>query len=167
VSKRELYALFGSKQQMLVTCIAERGRRMRLPADWPAVGDRLELEASLVKFGSVLMQEVTDPDVISVYRLSIAEAERSPEVAQALDSYGRQASCNALREILQGARSAGLLIRADPDRMAARFKALLFEDVVMSLALGLVKRPSPNEMRRRAREATEAFLRLYPCGPSE
>ncbi len=40
--------------------------------------------------------------------------------------------------------------------------ALLLEDLVMSLALGLAKRPSPNEMRRRAREATEAFLRLYP-----
>jgi AcrR family transcriptional regulator len=32
VSKRELYALVGSKQQMLVACIAERTRRMRLPA---------------------------------------------------------------------------------------------------------------------------------------
>ena len=167
LSKRELYALFGNKQQMLITCISERGRRMRLPADWPAPRDGQELEAGLVKFGTVLLQEVTDPDVIAVYRLAVSEADRSPEVARALDSYGQQASCNALKEILQGAQAAGLLMSADPDRMVARFMALLLEDSVMSLALGLVKRPDPNEIRRRAREAAEAFLRLYPEGNRE
>src|SRR6266403_1004017 len=162
VSKRELYALFGNKQQMLITCISERGRRMRLPADWPAAQSRQDLKAGLAKFGSVLLQEVTDSDVIAVYRLAISEADRSPEVAQALDLHGQQASCSALKEILQGAQSAGLLIRADPDRMVARLMALLLEDLVMSLALVLAKRPGPDEMRRRARAATEAFLRLYP-----
>jgi len=162
VSKRELYALSANNQQMLITCISERERRMRLPADWPAAHTRQDLEAGLVKFGTVLMQEVTDPDVISVYRLAVSEAERSPEIAQALHSYGQQASCNALMEILRGAQSAGLLTLAEPDRMVARFNALLLENLVMSLALGLGKRPSPNEMRRRAHEATEAFLRLYP-----
>ncbi len=167
VSKRELYALFGSKQQMLITCISERGQRMRLPADWPAARSRQDLEAGLERFGSILMQEVTDPDVIAVFRLAVSEADRSPEVAQALDSHGRQASCGALKEILQGAQAAGLLIRADPDRMVARFMALLLEDLVMRLALGLGKRPSASEMRLRAHEATEAFSRLYLQGELE
>jgi len=167
VSKRELYALFGSKQQMLITCIAERSRRMRLPADWPAFHDRQALAAGLEEFGSVLMKEVTDPDVIAVFRLAVAEAERSPEVAQALNSFGQQASGNALKEIFQDAQSAGLLIRADPDRLVARFKALLLEDLVLRLALGLGQRPSANDIRRRAREATEAFLGLYPQGEAK
>jgi AcrR family transcriptional regulator len=161
VSKRELYALFGNKQQMLITCISERGQRMQLPADWPVAQSGQDLEANLAKFGSVLLQEVTDSDVIAVYRLAVSEADRSPEVAQALDSYGQQASRSALKEILQSAQSAGLLIRTDPDRMVSRFMALLLENLVMSLALGLAKRPGPKEMRRRALEATEAFLRLY------
>src|SRR5882762_11796228 len=53
VSKRELYALFGNKQQMLITCIFERAQRMRLPADWPPLQDRRGLDAALVAFGQV------------------------------------------------------------------------------------------------------------------
>ncbi len=164
VSKRELYSLFGSKQQMLVACIQARGKRMRLPVEWPVPGSRAELEAGLVKFGSVLLQEITDPDVIATFRLAISEADRSPEVAQALQQYGRGAARIACVEILERACSAGLLPRADPGRMAGHFLSLLVGDVVMGLALGVAKRPGGPEIRRRASEAADAFLRLYPEG---
>ena len=162
VSKRELYALFGSKQQMLIECICARAQRMRLPPDWPALRDRRDLDTALTEFGSVLLREISDPDVIAVYRLAIAEADRSPEVAQALDVHGRQSSCAALRGLLEQAQSAGLLEAADAGAMVARFMALLLDDVVMGLALGLAKRPGPEEIRRRAREAVDAFLVLHP-----
>ena len=35
VSKRELYALVGSKQEMLAACIAERAKRLQMPAELP------------------------------------------------------------------------------------------------------------------------------------
>jgi AcrR family transcriptional regulator len=162
VSKRELYALFGSKQQMLVACISERARRMRLPADWPALRSRQHLATALTEFGAVLLHEISDPDVIAVFRLAIAEADRSPEVARALDSYGRQASCGALREMLEQAQSAGLLDEGDSNRRVAQFMALLLGDLVMSLALGLSGRPGIQEIRQQARDATDAFLRLHP-----
>jgi AcrR family transcriptional regulator len=164
VSKRELYAFFGNKQQMLVTCIAERAQRMRLPADWPALTDRADLDAALVAFGEVLLREISDPDVIAVYRFAIAEADRSLEVAQALDTYGRQAACAALGEMLVQAQSAGLLEGTDPRRMVGQFMSLLLADVVMSLAMGLAKRPTPTQIRQHAREATSAFLQLHPAG---
>ena len=40
VSKRELYALVGNKQEMLVACITERARRFDVPADLPVPRDR-------------------------------------------------------------------------------------------------------------------------------
>ena len=40
VSKRELYALVGNKQEMLVACISERAKRLRMPEDMPPVHDR-------------------------------------------------------------------------------------------------------------------------------
>ena len=52
---------------------------------------------------------LSEPQVVAVYRLAISEADRSPEVGRSLDRYGSQAACSALREILEGARSAGLL----------------------------------------------------------
>ena len=161
VSKRELYALFGSKQQMLVSCISERTQRMRLPADWPELRNHKDLDTALTAFGAVLLHEISDPDVIAVFRLAIAEADRSPEVAQALNTYGRQTALAALRDMLEQAQSAGLLDATDPRRMATRFVGLLWEDLMVNLTLGVAARPDPAAIRRRAREATDAFLRLH------
>ena len=40
VSKRELYALVGNKQEMLVACISARATRLQVPADLPVPHDR-------------------------------------------------------------------------------------------------------------------------------
>src|SRR3984893_9475066 len=83
VSKRELYALVGSKQKMLAACISERAKRLQLPADVPQPHDRETLSRVLVTFGTQPLREITDPTVVAVFRLAIAEAVRAPEVAQA------------------------------------------------------------------------------------
>jgi AcrR family transcriptional regulator len=158
VSKRELYALFGSKQQMLITCVSERVRGMRLPADWQPPRNRRDLEVGLVEFGAVLLSGLSEPDVVALYRLAVSEADRFPKVAQVLDVYGRQASAAALREMLEGARSVGLLIGADVEALLSRFLSLVLDDVPMSLALGLRTRPGKREIARRAIEAARAAL---------
>ena len=40
VSKRELYALVGNKQEMLIACISARATRLQVPADLPVPHDR-------------------------------------------------------------------------------------------------------------------------------
>jgi AcrR family transcriptional regulator len=159
VSKRELYALFGNKQQMLVSCIAERAQRMHPPASREAPRDARELGAILANFGSMLLTELSDPDVVAMQRLAIAEADRSPEVGQALEVYGRQACVAALRELLAAARPIVLPIDADVGAMAERFLSLLLGDLPMSLALGLRRPPDRGEIAQRARDAAQAVLR--------
>ena len=109
VSKRELYALVGNKQEMLIACIAPRAERLRVPADLPEPRDRATLSRILENLGARLLREVSDPAVIAVFRLAIAEAVRAPEVARALDAIGSETSRAALREIMTRARSAGLV----------------------------------------------------------
>src|SRR5437764_4466188 len=137
VSKRELYALFGNKQAMLAACIADRSLRMRLPADLPAAHNRKMLASTLARFGAILLREICHPAVIGVFRLAIAEAGRSPEVARTLDVIGREASRAALRSVLTQAQSAGLLQAADPGPMVGQFLALLWEDLMVGLLLRL------------------------------
>ena len=161
VSKRELYALVGNKQEMLVACISERARRLRMPEDLPLVRDRETLARLLVSFGARLLREVSDPTVVAVFRLAIAEAERTPKVARALDTIGRETSRVVLREMLTQARSSGLL-DGDPAEMAEQFTALLWGNLMIGLLLRVDDAPNPNEIKRRARNATTAFLRLYP-----
>jgi AcrR family transcriptional regulator len=160
VSKRELYGLVGNKQEILIACISERAQRLQVPADLPAPRDRATLTQVLTCFGSQLVREITDPTVITVFRLAIADAVRAPEVAQALDSIGREASRAALRQIMTQARAAGLLAGRPAD-LAERFGGLLWGNLLVSLLLGVAERPSPREIATRAREATAAFLRLH------
>ena len=101
VSKRELYALVGNKQQMLEACVRERATRLRVPADLPEPRDRGTLERVLVAFGGRLLRETTDPAVVAVFRLATAEAMRAPEVAHTLHALARQPSRAALTRIME------------------------------------------------------------------
>src|SRR6185437_7517804 len=52
VSKRELYALFGSKNDILTACIRERAKRFRLPPQLPEASDRETFARILNTFGT-------------------------------------------------------------------------------------------------------------------
>ena len=161
VSKRELYALVGNKQKMLITAIGERAKRLQAPADMPMLRDRATLAQVLTAFGIQLVREISDPDVVAVFRLAIAEAIHAPEVARALDSLGRETSRAALRRIMSESRAAGL-IDGRPADLAEQFAGLLWRDLMISLLLGVAERPSPRAIETRAHDAAEAFLHLHP-----
>ena len=161
VSKRELYALVGNKQEMLIACISERAKRFDVPADLPVLRDRETLEQVLVSFGTKLVREISDPTVIAVFRLAIAEAVQAPEVARAVNSIGREASRAALRKIMAQAQASGLFA-GRPAELAQQFAGLLWRDLMVSLLLGVAERPNPREIAGRAREAAAAFLQLHP-----
>ncbi len=150
------------KQEMLIACISARARRLQVPADLPVPHDRETLGRDLASFGGQLVREITDPAVIAVFRLAIAEAVQAPEVAQALDSVGRETSRAALRQIMAGALKSGLLI-GDPAELAEQFGGLLWGNLMVSLLLGVANRPNSGEFAARARDATAAFLQLHPA----
>jgi len=161
VSKRELYALVGNKQEMLIACISNRARRLDAPSNLPVPRDRETLTQVLTSFGTKLVREVSDPTVIAVFRLAIAEAVQAPEVARALNSIGREASRAALRKIMAQAQASGLLA-GRPAEVAQQFAGLLWGDLMVSLLLGVAERPNPREIAGRARAAAAAFLQLHP-----
>jgi AcrR family transcriptional regulator len=161
VSKRELYALVGNKQEMLIACISARAKRFSAPANLPVLSDRETLALVLSSFGTKFVREVSDPTVIAVFRLAIAEVVQAPEVARALDSIGREAGRAALRKIMAEAQASGLLT-GRPAELAAQFAGLLWRDLLVSLLLGVAERPSTRQIAGRAREAAAAFLQLHP-----
>jgi AcrR family transcriptional regulator len=161
VSKRELYALVGNKQEMLIACISERAKRLDVPADLPVLRDRKTLAQVLASFGTKLVREISDTTVIAVFRLAIAEVVQAPEVARALDSIGRETSRSALRKIMADAQ-ASRLINGRPAELAEQFAGLLWRDLMVSLLLGVIERPNAREIAARARDAAAAFLQLHP-----
>jgi AcrR family transcriptional regulator len=163
VSKRELYALVGDKHDILVSCITERATRMRSqPAGMPKPQSREALERLLEAYGVRLLTEATHPTVVSMHRLAIAEATRSPEVARALQSMARQANRAVLEGILLDACSKGLL-SGNPGEMTEQFLGLLWGDLMMNLLLRSVETPGAVELERRAGYAAKALVLLNPC----
>jgi AcrR family transcriptional regulator len=161
VSKRELYAVVGNKQEMLVACIRERSARLRPPDDLPEPDDRDTLERVLVAVGTQLLRETTHDTVIAAFRLAIAEAVRAPEVAAALDTHGRKTGHAALAAIMTKAQAKGVLDGRPPE-MVEQFAGLLWGDVMMGLLLRACDPPTPEEITRRAERAAAAFLLLHP-----
>jgi hypothetical protein len=147
---------------MLVAGIKSRAERIRVAPDLPTAENRETLAAALCAFATSLMQERTHPIVIAVYRLAIAEAARSPEIAETLDHSGRSVARNLLAELLAKAQARGLIGVGEPTEMASQFCGLLWEELMVELLLGVAATPEVREIERRAQKATNAFLRLYP-----
>ncbi len=167
VSKRDLYANFGSKHAVLVACIMSRADRMRLPPDLPTPRSRQMLASTLTSFATKLVREVSHPSVIAMFRLAIAEATRSPEIAQALDSVGREATRRALTELLGSAQAAGLIGPGEPAEMATQYLGLVWEGLMVGLLLAVAATPEPAEAELRATKATAAFMQLHPDPATE
>jgi AcrR family transcriptional regulator len=164
VSKRDLYALFDSKQTMLAACITERAGRMRHPLNLASqVPDSREaLEATLIQFGKSILHGLSDPDVLAVYRLAIAESTRAPDIARTLHKAGREANHLALGAWLAKAQAHGLVGAGNPAAMATHFLATLEGGLLIQLLLRVRDAPTAGEIESRARTATESLILLYP-----
>jgi AcrR family transcriptional regulator len=161
VSKRELYAEFGSKIGILEALVAATTSKMRAPLDVAEVLDRPGFVAVLTAYGAAALAELTGPYVIVVNRLAVAEAERSAELGRMLDERGRQAGRDALVAFFARARETAVLTRGDPGDIASEFFSLLLGDLMMRLMLGVARQPTRTEIERRADRAKDAILQLY------
>lgn len=162
VSKRELYALVGNKQEVLIACISTRAKRLQVPDNLPVPDSRESLAAILSAFGAQLVREVSDENVIAMFRLAIAESTQAPEVAATLETIGRGTARAAVRKIMTQAVEARLL-NGRAAELAEQFFGLLWTDLMTGLLLGVAERPKPREIAKRAQDAAAAFLQLHPA----
>jgi AcrR family transcriptional regulator len=162
ISKRDLYALFKNKHAVLAAGISERVQQMRRPLEpaTPAPQTRDALATMLVEFGVSLLKTVCHPEVLTVFRLAIAESDRAPEIGRALDRSGREANQRALIELIRKAQARGLVVAGDPDVLAGRYFAALLGGLQIQLLLRVRQAPSKREIDARARAATETLMAL-------
>ena len=154
VSKRDLYALFNNKHAVLAACISERARRMRRPLDattpMPQTPDALA--TLLVELGVSILKTVCQPEVLTVFRVAIAESDRAPEIARTLDSRGREANQKALAELVGKAQARGLVRTGDPGALAACYLTVLGGDLMIRLLMRVREAPNEREIEVRTRE---------------
>jgi AcrR family transcriptional regulator len=160
VSKRDLYALFDDKLSLLAACIGNRVQQMRQPLDATTIEplSRDQLASLLLEFGKSILKTVCQPEVLTVYRLAIAESDRAPEIARTLHSRGREANLKALSDIIGKAQIRGLARSGDPSDLAVRYLAILRGDLLVQLLMRVGKPPTDGEIEARALEAAGTLL---------
>jgi len=148
VSKRDLYALFNNKHAVLAACISERAQQMRRPLDTatPVPQTRDALAKLLVELGVSILKTVCQSEVLTVFRLAIAESDRAPGIARTLDSSGHEANQKALTELVRKAQAEGLVEAGDPAVLAARYIAALWGDLLIRLLMRLREVPTAREI---------------------
>jgi len=161
VSKRELYAEFGSKSGILEALIATTAARMQVPLAPAELADRADLAAALTRYGVTALTELTHPAVLAINRLAVAEAGASSELGHILDRQGREPNRKALVLLFSRAQAVGFVGDGDPEQMSGVFFSLLFGDLMLRLMLGVIATPRPREIERRAALATQAVLALF------
>jgi AcrR family transcriptional regulator len=163
VSKRELYAEFGSKRGILEALIATSSTGMQAPLTPAEIGDRHALAAALTAYGIAALTTLTNPYVLAMYRLAIAEAPANTELGEILDVNGRQPNRRALVEIMRRGQAAGFVGAGEPERLAQEFFGLLMGDLMMWLLLAVSELPNAADIKARAERATQALLALHPA----
>lgn len=162
VSKRELYAEFGSKRGILEALIDVASTEMQVPLVSAEIGDRHALAAALTAYGIAALTTLANPYVLAMYRLAIAEAPGNTELGEILDASGRAPNRRMLVELVKRGQAAGFLGVGEPLDVAREFFSLLIGDLMLWLLVGVSDLPAPPEIRARAERATRTVLALHP-----
>jgi AcrR family transcriptional regulator len=160
VSKRDLYALFKNKHEVLAACIGEHAQQMRRPLAGtnPVPQTRDALAALLVEFGVAILQTLCHPNALTVFRLAIAESDRVPEIGRTLEGSGRDANQRLLIELVKKGQARRLIIPGDPAVLASHYVAVLGADLLIRLLMRVREAPTEREIEARARAATEILI---------
>jgi len=160
VSKRDLYANFKNKHDILAACIEIYAASMMLAAELPKPESPAHLEAILTRLATHVLVQVSAQKIVSIFRLAIAEATRSPRIAETLDRSGRGATHRRVAQLMGEAQAGGLLADGDAHQFATEFLALAWEGLWMRLMLGVVATPTEAACEAQAARAARSFMSL-------
>jgi AcrR family transcriptional regulator len=160
VSKRELYAEFGSKRGILEALITASADTMKLPLAAAEFGDRHALAASLTAYGAAALGLLSNPYVLALYRLAIAEAPATRSSAKSSTPAGASPTGARWSTSWRRGQAAGFLGAGEPDRIGREFFSLLIGDLMLWLLLGVDRTPDTAEIRA---SPSAPPPRCWPC----
>lgn len=115
ISKPTLYQYFTSKEQLFTAMMQARRDDMLLAFETP---DTSNMVAQLHAFAWRYAEIILRPDLLSLARLIIGEAQRFPEIGRAYQASGPDHVLIGIMAYLSAQRSAGNLTFDDPELAA-------------------------------------------------
>lgn len=164
VSKPTLYQYFGGKEQ-LFSAIMLTGRDRMLDAF--AHPSPQGMVRDLHLFAWDYADTVMNPDFLSLARLTIAEAQRFPEIGRAYQSSGPDRLLGGIMDYLTAQRDAGRLVFDDAELAAQDLWALILS-APRNQALHIPDPlPTRAQIARYLNNGLRIFLAAYSTNPDK
>jgi AcrR family transcriptional regulator len=164
-SKRTLYELFASKQDMLTALIRYGSLKMQPSPDLPQPTNREQFVAVLEQFGRAFLTEFLHPDRMAMYRLAVAEGRRGGgAVARELDASGRLPVMQAITRFFEQAAARGILRGDDVAMLIAVFFSVLIGISPLQAMLGTAPPITPEAIDAKVAMATMVLRRMMETG---
>ncbi|MFB6723482.1 TetR/AcrR family transcriptional regulator C-terminal domain-containing protein [Kribbella sp. NPDC056345] len=126
VSKATLFKQFPTKAALFEAMVTDFWRLDEPAAELPPVGD---LAAGLTVLGRRYVDLLTDPRMVALFRIVIAEAPRFPELGQTQFRLGKAPFFDSVRRYLEAEHAAGGVQVADPTMAASQFLGMIADFV--------------------------------------
>ncbi len=162
VSKQTVYSHFASKDELYTAAIESKCREYWLdPDDLNCCAGQVEgLKHTLELIGTQLLRLLSDPQVISMYRIVISEAKNAPEVADLFYKAGPKKSVEDI-SLLFFQHSLESLSQEEATTLAIQFLNLLKGDFHIRSLFGLETSLSEELIQKRVRVSVDSILLLY------
>lgn len=132
VAKMTIYRQFGDKRSLFIACMNDRCRDMLVPERYPVAQSLDEAKASLVDYGYVVFDLITQHDIILLYRILISQAGGFDDLAGIFYQQGPAQAYTVIEKII------GELF--DPEEAAIRARTFFWAslgDAYQRVILGL------------------------------
>jgi TetR/AcrR family transcriptional repressor of mexJK operon len=158
-SKQTLYRYFGDKKGILVEVITQCTGEMETVFQFESDGDTA-LAEQLTQFGHEYIKMLCSPELLSMYRIVVAESRHDKALAEFFLSRGPHRFRNLLIDFLQSQVELGILELDSPELASTQLLSLLKGDHFLE-ALVDINTPTEQEMKQYATQAVKFFL--YGC----
>jgi AcrR family transcriptional regulator len=154
-SKRDLYSEFGNKEGLFVALISEWADYALTPLGESA---SLNLREALLEFGRRFVSISTSPAMLGLYRATVSEARRFPDLARIFYERGPGRGESRLVELLEAADKNGEAQIADCTIAASHFMGMFRDNFHMRRLLGLTSPLNSKQVERAVISAVDIFL---------
>jgi AcrR family transcriptional regulator len=127
ISKKTLYRLFPAKTDLFKAMVADHRRTM---LDLPRPDDGLPPAEALAAIFRLDIDETENRERLAFIRLAMADADRYPEIGEAIALEGAQAAMHLLAEWLAQQQARGVLRPFSPESAARMLIDMVFSVLV-------------------------------------
>lgn len=156
VSKATLFKQFPTKAALFEAIV--RG-------SWtPGVGEDVPGDASMIEVGNRYVDLLVRPEMVSLFRIVIAEVPRFPELGRTQFDLGKMPYFDSVRHWLEAQHELGVLKIEDAELAATQFLGMISNFVFWPRLLLVDWAPSRADCERVVREAAATMQARYAVG---